>query len=84
MADSILTPDAFLNRLLSGEEMDFLREALTSVAREIVELEITKNTGAGRGERMSLRVSCHRNGYRDRRWYTPGRRGLVAHPQGPG
>lgn len=69
MADSILTPGALLDKLLSGGEMDFLREALTAVAREIMELEVAKKTGAGHGERNPERL-VHRNGYRERRWDT--------------
>jgi putative transposase len=69
MADSILTPGALLDKLLAGGEMDFLREALTAVAREIMELEVQKKTGAGRGERSPERLA-HRNGYRERRWDT--------------
>jgi transposase-like protein len=69
MADSILTPGDLLDKLLSGGEMDFLREALTAVTREIMELEVQKKTGAGHGERNPERL-VHRNGYRERRWDT--------------
>ena len=69
MADSILTPGALLDKLLSGGEMDFLREALTAVAREIMELEVAQRTGASHGERSPERLA-QRNGYRDRRWDT--------------
>ena len=69
MADSILTPGALLDKLLSGEEMDFVREALTSMARELMELEVERKTGAGRGVKSPGRL-CHRNGYRERRWDT--------------
>ncbi len=69
MANSILTPGTLLDKLLSGGEMDFLREALTAFAREIMELEVTKKTGASRGERTPERL-VHRNGYRERRWDT--------------
>lgn len=69
MADSILTPGALLDKLLSGGEMDFLREALTVVTREIMELEVQKKTGAGHGERNPERL-VQRNGYRERRWDT--------------
>ncbi len=69
MADSILTPGALLDKLLAGGDMDFLREALTGVVREIMELEVTRKTGAGRGERSPERL-VQRNGYRERRWDT--------------
>lgn len=65
----MLTPGALLDKLLSGEEMDFVREALTSMARELMELEVEKKTDAARGEKSPGRL-CHRNGYRERRWDT--------------
>jgi putative transposase len=69
MADSILTAGALLDKLLSGEEMDFVREAITSLARQFMELEVAQKTGAGRGEKSPERL-CRRNGYRERRWDT--------------
>jgi putative transposase len=77
MADSILTAGALLDKFLSGEEMDFVREALTSVARQFMELEVEQKTGAGRGEKSPERL-CRRNGYRERRWDT--RAGSVTLP----
>jgi len=49
--------------------MDFLREALTAIARQIMDVEVQRKTGAARGERSSERL-VHRNGYRERRWDT--------------
>jgi putative transposase len=69
MADSILTPGALLDKLLGSGDMDFLREALTMVVREIMELEVTQKTGAAHGERTPERL-VQRNGYRNRRWDT--------------
>jgi transposase-like protein len=66
MADSIVTPKDLLSKLAEGGEFDFFREALLSVLREIMEIEVQTKTGASRGERSSERL-CQRNGYRDRR-----------------
>jgi putative transposase len=66
MADSIVTPQELLRKLAEDGEFDFFREALFSVLRELMEIEVTAKTGAPRGERSSERL-CHRNGYRERR-----------------
>ncbi len=66
MADSIVTPKELLSKLVEGAEFDFFREALLSVLRETMEIEVETKTGASRGERSSERL-CQRNGYRDRR-----------------
>ena len=54
MANSILTPGALLDKFLAGEEMDFLREALTAFARQIMDAEVERKTGAGHGERSPV------------------------------
>jgi hypothetical protein len=51
MADSIVTPKELLGKLLEGGEFDFFREALLSVLREIMEIEVEGKTGASPGER---------------------------------
>jgi putative transposase len=66
MADPIVTPKELLSKLAEGGEFDFFREALMSVLRELMEIEIETKTGARHGERHPDRL-CHRNGYRDRR-----------------
>jgi putative transposase len=66
MADSIVTPKELLSKLAEGGEFDFFREALFSVLRELMEIEVQTKTGAPRGERSSERL-CMRNGYRERR-----------------
>ncbi len=63
MADSIVTCKELLSKLAEGGEFDFLREALLSVLREIVEIEVETKTGASHGERSPERL-CRRNGYR--------------------
>ena len=55
--------------VLAGEAGDFLREAVTLVARELMEAEISAQIGAGWGE-VSAERTTHRNGYRTRAWET--------------
>ena len=55
--------------VLAGEAGDFLREAVTLVARELMEAEISTEIGAARGEVSAERIT-HRNGYRPRVWET--------------
>lgn len=66
MADSIVTPEELLSKLLEGKEVDLLREAALSLLREIMEIEVRSKTGAGLRERSPERL-CMRNGYRNRR-----------------
>jgi transposase-like protein len=66
MADPIVTPKELLSKLAEGGEFDFFREALLSVLRELMEIEVETKTGARHGERHPDRL-CMRNGYRDRR-----------------
>jgi putative transposase len=53
-----------------GRLDDFVREAVTLVAREIMESEIAGEIGAGRGEIAPEARVTHRNGYRPRMWET--------------
>jgi transposase-like protein len=66
MADSIVAPKELLSKLAAGGEFGFFREALFSVLRELIEIEVTAKTGAPLGEHTSERL-CQRNGYRERR-----------------
>ncbi len=63
MADSIGTPNELLNKPAEGGEFDLSREALLSVLREIIEIEVERKTGAYLGEYTTERL-CHRNGCR--------------------
>ncbi|MBS1893249.1 MAG: IS256 family transposase [Actinobacteria bacterium] len=56
-------------KALIEEHPDFLRESVAVVARELMEAEISRQIGAGRGEVNEAR-STHRNGYRARPWAT--------------
>ena len=66
MADPIVTPQELLSKLAEGREFDFFREAMLSVLRELMEVEISQKTGAPLGERTPERLTM-RNGYRERR-----------------
>jgi putative transposase len=77
MADSILAPEELLDKLLEGRTVDLVREAVLTVLREVMEVEVGRLTGASRGERSPERVT-HRNGYRERRFDT--RAGSLALP----
>jgi transposase-like protein len=48
---------------------DWLREMVTAMVHEVMEVEVNARTGAGYGERNPGR-NTHRNGYRDRLWST--------------
>ncbi len=61
MADSILAPEQLLDKLLEGRTVDLVREAVLTVLREVMEVEVGRLTGAALGERNSERTT-HRNG----------------------
>jgi len=70
MADSeSMTTAEVVAKTLITEHADFLRDAVALVARELMEVEISAEIGAGRGE-VSADRATHRNGYRPRRWET--------------
>ncbi len=59
-----------VERVLTGEHGDFVREAVALVARELMEAEISQEIGAELGEQAPEQRSTHRNGYRPRPWET--------------
>ncbi|GAB4253306.1 MAG: hypothetical protein Kow00122_11200 [Thermoleophilia bacterium] len=65
MADSIVTPQELLGKLLAGQEVDLLCEAALAMMRELMETEVRGKTGARLGERSPDRL-CMRTGYRER------------------
>lgn len=70
MADPrIMEFEALLDKVLTEESPDFLQEALRVLSSRLMELEVTRLTGAAKGERTPDRKD-HRNGYRPRRWDT--------------
>jgi putative transposase len=53
-------------KTMHGRLEDFAREAVALIARELMEVEISEEIGAGRGEVAPEARSTHRNGYRPR------------------
>lgn len=70
MAESqSMTSAEVVAKALIEEHSDFLRESVAMIAAEIMEAEIARQIGAGKGEVTEAR-STHRNGYRPRPWAT--------------
>jgi len=70
MAESqSMTSAGVVAKALIEEHSDFLRESVAMIAAEIMEAEIARQIGAGKGEVTEAR-STHRNGYRQRPWAT--------------
>jgi putative transposase len=70
MAESqSMTSAGVVAKALIEEHSDFLRESVAMIAAEIMEAEISRQIGAGRGEVAEARAT-HRNGYRQRPWAT--------------
>ncbi len=70
MAESqSMTSAGVVAKALIDEHADFLRESVAMIATEIMEAEIARQIGAGKGEVTEAR-STHRNGYRPRPWAT--------------
>jgi transposase-like protein len=70
MAESqSMTSAGVVAKALIEEHSDFLRESVAMIAAEIMEAEIARQIGAGKGE-VSEGRSTHRNGYRPRPWAT--------------
>jgi hypothetical protein len=44
MADSVVTPAELLSKLAESREFDFFREAMLSVLRELMEVEVSAKT----------------------------------------
>lgn len=59
----------YLRKVGAEEGVDFLREAVRQLVREVMELEVQEKTGAAKHERCATRVN-RRNGYRERDWET--------------
>jgi putative transposase len=64
-----MTTEEVVGYLLEGEGLDFLRESLSWVVQQLMEVEVSELIGAERGERTGERLT-HRNGYRARPWST--------------
>jgi putative transposase len=67
---SMTTVADVVAQVRDGRLEDFVREAVTLVARELMEAEVTAEVGAGLGEVAPGARSTYRNGYRPRAWET--------------
>ena len=65
-----MTIEEVVRKVLLDEHADVIREAVQTVAGELMELEVSELIGAERGERRPDDRATHRNGYRARRWDT--------------
>ena len=69
MAETSLSLDELVRKLMGDEHADILRETLSWFVRELMEAEVSSQIGAGLHERSPERAT-HRNGYRERVWGT--------------
>ena len=67
--DRRMTASQVVDKLMSEEHRDVLRESVAWVVAELMEAEVSAQVGAERGERAPER-SAQRNGYRPRSWST--------------
>ncbi len=65
-----MTIEEVVRKVLRDEHVDVIRESVKTVAREIMEAEVSELIGAELGERRPDDRATHRNGYRPRRWDT--------------
>lgn len=65
-----MTAADLVDKLLSSEHADVLRDSVAWLVAELMEAEAGELTGAGLGERAPDRRQAQRNGYRPRRWDT--------------
>lgn len=61
--------DELLRKAQLGDDVDFLREGVRTLAQALMEVEVTQVLGARRYERSAQRTG-ERNGHRERRWDT--------------
>jgi putative transposase len=69
MAETSLSLDELVRKLMGNEHADVLRESLAWFVRELMEAEVTEQIGAALHEKAPERIT-HRNGYRERLWAT--------------
>ena len=65
-----MTAAQAVDKLLSCEHADVIRESVRLVVAELMEAEVAEMIGAELGERAPERRSTQRNGYRERSWDT--------------
>jgi len=65
-----MTVEEVVRKVLRDEHADVIRESVMTIAREIMEAEVSELIGAELGERRPADRATNRNGYRPRRWDT--------------
>src|SRR5215204_6608389 len=65
-----MTIEEVVRQVLLDEHADVIREAVKAVCAELMEVEVSAQIGAERGERRPDDRMTHRNGYRAREWQT--------------
>jgi putative transposase len=65
-----MTAVDLVDKLLTSEHADVLRESVAWLVTQLMEAEVGELTGAELGERAPDRRQAQRNGYRPRRWDT--------------
>ena len=65
-----MTAEQVVNYLMEGEGVDFLRESLSWMVQQLMEVEVSELVGAAHGERAPEERLAQRNGYRRRAWAT--------------
>src|SRR6266516_1609643 len=81
MATRRMDVTSFVGKLLEEDDVDLLREGVRVLAQAVMETEVSTQIGAGPYERSTERIA-YRNGYRTRRWDTPGGHDRAEDPQG--
>jgi putative transposase len=69
MAETSLSLDELVRKLMGDEHADVLRESLAWFVGELMEVEVGVKIGADLHEKSAERTT-HRNGYRERTWQT--------------
>src|SRR5881396_2590620 len=65
-----MTAAQVVDKLMTSEHADVLREGVAWLVAELIEAEVTAQIGAAHGERAPERRVTQRNGYRPRGWNT--------------
>jgi transposase-like protein len=65
-----MTPAQVVDKLMSSEHADVIRESVRFMVAELMDAEVAALVGAEYGERAPERRTTQRNGYRERLWET--------------
>lgn len=69
MPEMKMTGPEWFDKMFFESHGDWLRDLVTTIVHEVMEVEVRAKTGADYGERNAGRAT-HRNGYRERQWTT--------------